>query len=207
MRVRSHQQGFTLVELMVAISVLALILLVAMPAVASWLDTTRIRNIAESLQSGVQIARAEAVRRNRSVSFWLVSTVDPVALGSDCVLSSASGSWVVSSASPEGHCGDKPSSSTAPMLVTGKPAGDSRGRVTVSAVQASDLASAGTTVTFDGFGRVTNADAIGRISVTGAETDVNLQLIISSAGSVRMCDPRATDLRDPRKCPDEGQHE
>jgi type IV fimbrial biogenesis protein FimT len=195
-----RQKGFSLVELMVAITVLALILLVAMPAVASWLDSTRIRNIVESLQSGLQTARAEAVRRNKNVSFWLVSGADPAVLGNDCELSSASASWVISINSPAGHCGDAPSNSASPMLVAGRPAGASGGRISVAALQA-DQSSAGTSITFDGFGRVTNGDAIGLIKVTGADTDVNLQLMISSTGSVRMCDPRTViDANDPRKC-------
>lgn len=196
-----RQRGFTLVELMVTISVLALILFAVMPSIGTWLDNTRIRNAADSLQNGLQLARSEAVQRNQNVSFWLVSLNDPAVLSDDCTLSSSSGSWVVSVNSPIGHCADAPSTTSSPMLVTGRPVGDG-GRVAVSALQ-SDGATAGTTVTFNGFGRIVNTDAIGQIDVTGANTGVNyryLRIAVTPAGLVRMCDPRVTDANDPRKC-------
>ena len=42
---RTRQEGFTIVELVVTITVLALILLVAMPSIGNWLTNTRIRNL------------------------------------------------------------------------------------------------------------------------------------------------------------------
>lgn len=192
-----RQRGFTLVELIVTIAVLAVILAMAMPSVANWTSNTRIRSTADSLQNGLQIARAEAVRRNQNVSFWLVAVGDPTTLSNDCTLSGSSGSWVVSVNSPIGHCADHPSTTSSPMLVTGRPAGG--GAFTVAAKQLDN--SAGTTVSFDGFGRVTNTDAIRVIHVTGTSSGViNLDIAISSAGLVRMCDPRVNDNTDPRKC-------
>lgn len=195
-----RQRGFTLIEMMVTVAVLALILMTAMPSVAAWLGNTRIRNVADSVQNGLQIARAEAVRRNQSVSFWLVAGGDPTVLANDCTLSGTSGSWVVSMNSPVGHCADAPSITSSPMLVTGRPVGDAGGGVSVEAVQRVDSALSGHVVTFDGFGRVTNGDAIGQINVTGPGSGINLRLMISSAGLVRTCDPRVGDNNDPRKC-------
>ena len=193
-----RQRGFTLVELVVTLAVLALILAVAAPTVGSWLGNARIRNVADTLQNGLQIARAEAVRRNQNMSFWLVSLNDPGVLSNDCTLSGSSGSWVVSVNSPIGHCADPPSTISSPMLVTARAIGDAGGNVTVAAVQSDNTAA--TTVTFDGFGRVTNTDSIRQIDVTGTTTSVNLRLVVSSAGLVRMCDPRVTASTDPRKC-------
>jgi type IV fimbrial biogenesis protein FimT len=193
-----RQRGFTLVELVVTLAVLALILAVAAPTVGSWLGNARIRNVADTLQNGLQIARGEAVRRNQNMSFWLVSLNDPGVLSNDCTLSGSSGSWVVSVNSPIGHCADPPSTTSSPMLVTALAVGDAGGNVTVAAVQSDNTAA--TTVTFDGFGRVTNTDSIRQIDVTGTPTSVNLRLVVSSAGLVRMCDPRVTASTDPRKC-------
>lgn len=197
-----RQRGFSLIELIVTIAVLALILFAVMPSVGSWLDNTRIRNVADSLQNGLQLARNEAVRRNQNVSFWLVALNDPAVLSNDCTLSSASGSWIVSVNSPIGHCADAPSTTSSPMLVTGRPEGDGGGRVVVGALQ-SDGSTAGTTVTFNGFGRVTNSDAMSQINVSGTNAGGNyryLRVAVTSAGLVRMCDPRVTDANDPRKC-------
>ena len=195
-----RQRGFTLIEMLVAVTVMASILMMAMPSVAAWLGNTRVRNVADSLQNGLQIARAEAVRRNQSVSFWLVAGSDPTALANDCILSGGSGSWVVSVSSPVGHCADEPSIISSPMLVTGRPVGDTGGSISVTAVQRADAALVGNAVTFDGFGRVTNTDAIGQINVVGPGSSINLRVAVSSAGLVRMCDPRVSNGNDPRKC-------
>jgi len=193
------QRGFTLIELMVAITVLALILFASLPSIGTWLDTTRVRNAADSLQNGLQAARGEAVRRNQSMSFWLVALADPGVLSNDCTLSSASASWVVSVNSPIVHCADEPSTTSSPMLVTGRAIGGGR-PVTVSAVK-SDGTSAANRVTFDGFGRITNDDAISRIKLSGSSSDTRvLRIEISSAGAVRLCDLSVSDSNDPRKC-------
>jgi type IV fimbrial biogenesis protein FimT len=125
-------------------------------------------------------------------------------LDNDCALSGTSGSWVVSVTSPAGGCANSPSNTTAPRLVTARPIGDSGGLVTVNALQ-SDGSTAGTTVTFNGFGRVTNStDAIRQIDIGGPNSNTEyrkLRLDISSSGAVRMCDPQLpSSAEDPRKC-------
>ena len=193
-----RQRGFSLVEIVITMAVLALLLLAAMPSIGAWMDNTRIRNVADSLQNGLQIARGEAVRRNEEVSFWLVNLEEPSQLDNECTLSANSGSWVVSVFSPLKHCADEPSNISSPRLVTGRPVGSDGSRVTVAAVGA-DLTTAATGITFNGFGRVTNADAIRQIDITGTSAR-NLRVAISAAGQVRLCDPQVTDTNDPRKC-------
>jgi type IV fimbrial biogenesis protein FimT len=200
-----RQRGITLIELVVTLAVFAVVILVALPSLGTWLDNTRIRNVADSVQSGLQLARGEAVRRNQSVSFWLVTLNDPSVLSNDCTLSGSSGSWVVAVNSPIGHCGDAPSTVSSPMLVVGRPVGDAGGHVVVSAVQ-TDGATAATSVTFNGFGRMdtSSGTSIAQVDVTGPSTSVNyrkLRIVVSPAGQVRMCDPDVgVAANDPRKC-------
>ena len=197
-----RQRGFSLIEIVVTIAVLALLLFAAVPSIAGWLDNTRIRNVTDSLQNGLQLARAEAVRRNEEMSFWLVGLEDPGVLANTCTLSASSASWVVSVYSPVKHCADEPSTVSSPKLVTAHAVGEIAGRVTVSALR-SDGDTAAVGVTFNGFGRVTNADAIAQIDISGASSDSgarNLRIAISPAGQVRLCDRHVTDDTDPRKC-------
>jgi type IV fimbrial biogenesis protein FimT len=195
-------RGFTLIEMAVVMTVLALLLFAAVPSITTSLANTRIRNTTESLQSGLQLARGEAVRRNQNVTFWLVSTNQPGALDNSCSLSEASASWVVSINSPIGHCADAPSTTSSPMIVNGRAAGESGGNVSVAALQ-DDAATAATQVTFNGFGRIVNSEAINRIDIAGPDTDHEyrpLRVSISPAGLVRTCDPAVTNTNDPRKC-------
>lgn len=197
-----RHRGFTLIEIVVVMTVLALMLMAAAPGMGAWLDNTQIRNAAESVQNGLQIARNEALRRNESISFYLVALSNPAVLGNDCTLSGSSASWVVSVSSPAGYCASEPSTSVAPMLVTGQPVGNAN-RVTVGALQG-DGATMATTVTFSGLGRISNAaDAARQIDVTGPVAGGHyrrLRIAISPAGNVRMCDPDIGATTDPRKC-------
>lgn len=197
------QHGFTLLETMVVVSIITILALVAGPNLSTWLDNIRIRSAADAMQEGLQAARAEAIKRNQNITFWLVNSNADNQLDNTCEVSNTSGSWVVSVTDPYRRCGDAPSTTSAPRIVTKRAIGDSGARVEVNALQA-DGTTGGTSVTFNGFGRVTNATPIARIDITGVNDDVtyrNLRLMISPAGQIRMCDPSiGSTSSDPRKC-------
>lgn len=71
---RETQRGFSLIELLIAIAVLAITLALSMPSYRTWIQNTKIRNTAESFQNGLQLARNEAVRLNAPVQFALAGT-------------------------------------------------------------------------------------------------------------------------------------
>ena len=68
--------GVSLIESMITIAILGLLVALAMPAIGDWLLNTRLRNAAESIQNGLQMARAEAVRCNVPVEFVLDPAYD-----------------------------------------------------------------------------------------------------------------------------------
>ena len=61
-------KGFTLLELMITLSILALVMAVAMPSFSSLLTDQKIKSKRNELMSALQYARTEAVTQNRSVS-------------------------------------------------------------------------------------------------------------------------------------------
>lgn len=67
MRTRPNT-GFTLIELMVTISILAILALIAAPALQAFVDTTRLKGATERIYADMQFARSEAVKRNSAVS-------------------------------------------------------------------------------------------------------------------------------------------
>lgn len=194
--------GFTLIELSIALAVFGLLLALVAPSASAWMANMQIRTSAESILSGLQKARMEAVRRNRPVRFSLVATDDPAVMDGSCALSANSASWAVSVNDPSGKCGNALSDSADPMLVETYSAGVYARRVAVSATEA-DGATAAHSVTFDGFGRILGANALARVdldNVVAGDDFRPLRIVISDGGAIRMCDPRVTDATDPRAC-------
>jgi len=193
-----RHRGFTLVELMVTISIAAMLMFAVMPSVGGWMRDLRIRTAAESVQNGLERARMEALRTNEPVSLWLVSDAD----SDGCVLSAASSSWVVAVDTPAGAC-----VSSAASFVDKHEAGNNAAGVTVSAVQTTSamVAAGATRITFNGFGQIatpgggTNVVQV-VVDFTHAAQDARpLRVEVLSGGGIRMCDPNVPG-GDTRRC-------
>jgi type IV fimbrial biogenesis protein FimT len=190
-------RGFTLVEVGVVLANLGLLLVAVLPEMSAWLRGLRVRGTAETLLAGLQKARVEALKRNREVAFWLVSS-ENMALTANCAASASSSSWVVSEHNPAGLCDQPPSLSAAPLIADKRASREDNGGVTVAALDAAGNAVA--FVAFNGFGQVvTGAGGLRRIDVAhGLDNKVRaLRVEVSAGGLVRLCDPNvpATDTR------------
>jgi type IV fimbrial biogenesis protein FimT len=199
---RRGQAGVSLIEMMMAITILGLLIMIGLPNMTIWLNNSQIRTAGETVLSGLTLARTEAVRRNATVRFNLVSD-----LTSSCVLATGGTSWVVSLADPTGACDTAPSDSGPVLQVRSGAEGTSR-----AVVEATGAA----TVHFNGLGRVTspsgaaNMTKIELSNPTGGTCQHQdpsdgtmrcLRVNISPGGEVKMCDPAVSDATDPRKCP------
>jgi type IV fimbrial biogenesis protein FimT len=65
--VRQIASGFTLIELMVTLTVVAILLTLAIPSFTGMIDKNRLKNAAETLYADLQFARAEAIKRNKKI--------------------------------------------------------------------------------------------------------------------------------------------
>ncbi len=63
------RSGFTLLELLVALAVVAVVIAAMMPDLAEYLTNMRIRATADQMREGVLRARTEAIKRNVAVDF------------------------------------------------------------------------------------------------------------------------------------------
>jgi type IV fimbrial biogenesis protein FimT len=66
---RRHTSGFTLIELVTAITIMAVLAGLAAPSFSSFIANQRIRNVSFDLMAALMLARSEAVTRNGDVSF------------------------------------------------------------------------------------------------------------------------------------------
>jgi type IV fimbrial biogenesis protein FimT len=94
-----HGEGFSLIELLVGITIMGILLVMGVPSFKNWIQNAQIRTATEAIQNGLEMARAEAVRRNALVRFQLTTTLD-----NSCALTTASGNWIVSRDDPTGKC-------------------------------------------------------------------------------------------------------
>jgi prepilin-type N-terminal cleavage/methylation domain-containing protein len=66
-RRRTALAGLTLVELLVAMSIAAILAAIALPSFASFIDEQRLRAVTNELVADLNLARSEAIKRNTRV--------------------------------------------------------------------------------------------------------------------------------------------
>ncbi len=69
--------GFTLIEMVVTMTIFALLVALTVPAMRTWVADAKVRAVAESLQNGIRLAQTEALRRSRQVVFTMTTTANP----------------------------------------------------------------------------------------------------------------------------------
>lgn len=191
-------KGMTLIEIMIGLAILALLLGMGLPAFSAFLANSKVRNAAEALQTGLSLARSEAMRRNANVEFLL--TNDEVDLGTFAGAAPAANGihWLVRLVDP---------ATGVPTFVEGKSgyegSGQSAGATAVQTMASSPSivfrglggTTLGAAATFD----LSNPQA-GACNTIATPSPIRcLRVQVSVSGQVRMCDP-ATAAPDTRAC-------
>lgn len=168
---RSDDRGFSLIELLAALALFAILMGLAMPGFSTMMSNWRLRGSAETMAAGLQAARTEAIRRNAPVSFTLgTDNRWTIALASGAAVEAGGGADVGTPATVK----ITPNSGTAPVTVTF----NNRGALV------------GGTAT--GF-RIEPASGT-------CDDQRCLQVNVSAGGQVRTCDPKVTATGDTRRC-------
>lgn len=76
-------RGFTLIEILVAIAILAIVMAIAIPDFTSTIQNNTIATISNDLISSINLARSEAVKRNVTVSICATSNSNFTACGNN----------------------------------------------------------------------------------------------------------------------------
>jgi type IV fimbrial biogenesis protein FimT len=168
--------GFTLIELMVTITILAIMLFIALPNFAVWMQNTQIRTAGEAVLNGMQLARAEAIRRNVSVEFGM----------------DVSSGWTVRvSGTPEVIQSRLAGEGSAAALVTIAPSAP------VAATKITFNAFGSIAANDDGTPAITEIK-IDSPSIAAADSR-ELCVLVRAGGTIRMCDPQVV-VTDSRSC-------
>lgn len=202
LRARALQLGFNLIEVIIAISVLGILLALGAPSFGDWLQNQQTRAATEATLNGLQLARAEAVKRNTSVRFQFVSD-----LSASCALSAVNFNWVVSVGDPTNACNQPIDAATPGPVIQSRSAAESSPNARFVVAPAAVTPAY---VTFNSLGGVVSPNADGTAPMT--QIDIcnpaitssaarPLRVVVSPGGSARMCDPQVTDPADARACP------
>jgi type IV fimbrial biogenesis protein FimT len=190
---RRQGRGFTLIELMVTISLFAILVMLAAPAFTTWLKNAQIRTAAEALQGGMRSAQAEALRRNRQVV--LAFTNSTPASGTTAVVNGKN--WTLQTVAQYGENSE---------YIAGGSVAETGSAVTItSGVSAVCFNSAGRLVANNspGVTSATCSAAVTTFNLNQTSGDRPLRVVLQLGGQLRMCDPAKPPLSatSPDGCP------
>ena len=160
--------GVTMIELLIGMAILAILVTIGLPSLGTWMQNNQLRSAAESIQTGLQYARAEAVKRNTFVGFTMP--------GPDS-------SWTVDVMNPPEQLQSRPAAEGTPSAQIAT----TNSTIIFNGLGKTSLA-AGAVI------QVTNPTG-GACQPAGDMTCLNVT--VSVGGQVKMCDPRfaAPDTR------------
>jgi type IV fimbrial biogenesis protein FimT len=185
--------GFTLIELLVTITLLGILMVLGLPSLMEWTRNNQVRTVADTLQNGIRVAQAEAVRRNRQVVFALTNGTPAKGVA---ITAAANGkNWTVQTVKQLGDA--------AAEFVQGGVVTDAAGKTTITGPAAICFSANGRLVSTvsatTGVGAACNsADATFNLAQSGAT--LGLDVVVRLNGQVRMCNKSRSAATSPDGC-------
>jgi type IV fimbrial biogenesis protein FimT len=179
------QSGFTLIELMITITIVSILTLFAMPSYKTWIANSRVRTTTEAIQNGLMLAKGQALAKNAKVQLVLTSSSPDVANVNTVTASTAGSGWMVRVY--------QTTSFTSADFIQGRSVAEGGVNTTVAAGQS--------TFVFTGVGGLSPIPAADiAINVSGTGSDRPLRIEVSQGGAIRMCDPSASLTTSAMRC-------
>lgn len=184
--IKYNQRGFSLIELIVGVMIIGILAAAGIPSFMSWIQNSQLRTAAETMTNGLQLARAEAVRRNTSVQFSLSGTAN------------VDSSWSVGCVTPVADL-NADGVADCPAVIQARNGAEGSRNAVVNADTA--------VIVFTALGRSTS-NANNTISITNPTGGLCmaaggpmrcLNIVVTTGGSVRMCNP-ALPATNPQGC-------
>lgn len=189
---QARASGLTLIELLIALSMTAVVLAAGAPAMGQWIRDLEVRSSATALLAALQATRADALSRNATVRLKLINAQGRPGWVVGCVQVSARCPATVRSLPVDGSTAVRWGGATPQSMPP-----------LASQLQAGRALPNG--VSFDALGGapgVSQGTDLARIDVTDARMDGGRRLVLTIAahGMVRLCDPAAAASH-PERCP------
>ncbi len=192
----SFGAGFTLIELMVTVSIMAVLAAMAAPSLQEWVARNQVRTAAESLKNDLSKA-SKAADRGTPVEFTLTNTVTTAANVGAVVPAASGRNWVVRYLPQLG----------AMQLVSAHNGSDGSSGVTVTGPNAQlefIPTVIGDKVYANGLGAarviLPPPGAVYQLSATATPT-IRLCVYVDPGGAAAVCDPTLNGVAgDPRQC-------
>ena len=173
---RPPMRGFQLIELLIVVVICSILYAVAAPNFSAMLADHRVRTAAAGILNGLQLARAEAIRRNTDVQFTLEKIDDKI-----------TGGWTVAVVNPV-------------SLVQTATAGEAGQQLSIASLQDQ------TSVRFNSQGHVRDYDiakTLSRVNIeppSDSAASTRLQIDVYAGGQLRLCKSANASATDPGKC-------
>ena len=207
---RSLQQGFTLIEVMISIAIIAIFLGIGIPAIGDWIQNRQVNVLAESIGNGLRTAQAEAVQRNAPVDMVFTTSDVTVFIPADATnaadptaVTLTSGGLAIADRSPNWLVRVN-GVTTGAGFIQGKMAQDGSENARFSGpagVSFSPLGRLNASIAVNGAMTVPAGNVVFRVLNPSVKSNLaNLRCVfVGIGGAVRICDPRAT-TPDARAC-------
>ncbi|HEX3915303.1 MAG TPA: GspH/FimT family pseudopilin [Steroidobacteraceae bacterium] len=187
--------GFTMIEMIVTMTIFAILVAIGVPTMSTWIRNNKVRTVADALQTGLRAAQAESLRRSRQVVFSLTDSTTPTAIPLPASVTGKS--WAIW---------------TVPSMAGETPAFVQSG-ILSNASTAVQVVTTASTVCFNSMGRLVNNAGANVVAITGGDDCVQpttavpgtpavqtftisipggdrpLQVNLGLGGQVHMCDP------------------
>jgi type IV fimbrial biogenesis protein FimT len=197
------QRGVSLVEVLIGMAIFALLMALGVPQYSIFLANARLRASAESIATGLNLARGEAVKRNTRVEFVLTAEEPVAAVVGSMAATTTGPNWVVREFLPttagysfiEGKLGAEGSARDTSQVTISSSSTDTgyTGIVGFTSLGVSTLTK---TVQFD-ISNPTGGNCAGAATPGPMRC---LRINVTPGGQIRICDPKVTDTKDTRIC-------
>jgi len=171
----SRERGFTLLELIISISIVGILASLALPSFQGIIANARTRSTTESFNLALQLARTEAIKRNARVAFRFETT------GAWTVCSSVSTTVQANCATDDIVQIKKAAEASSNVTITPTPTGTAM--ITFTGTGRPYLDASLAWKNPDGTNEVTSIDFS---STSGSNA---YRVMITSSGSIKLCNP------------------